>query len=116
MGFSDIAKKALSMTGPMGLLAAKASDKLKEGFQNGQYQNDQQTIKLKSETSPITYLVWALMIGVSVYLHFKCNEDSFDIGVIPAILCPSCYLLFYFGGTKNSCPSEIKKLVMSATV
>lgn len=94
--------KVLKVSGPAGYLASSAMNKIekKEGF-------DEKKSVITEISNLLIYLALAFLSG---YLHYKCHNNSFAIGIIPAILCPSCYLLVFFL-TKSSCPSEIQKLL-----
>jgi hypothetical protein len=108
--FNTIKNVAISVSGPVGHLAAKAGEEItnKENFsQNGKQNSGHKTVIIQQQTEPpvIQYGIYLLMVGIAVYLHYKCN-NGIGAGIFPAIFCPSCYLVIYFV-TSSSCPSAI---------
>jgi hypothetical protein len=121
MDFKSIAKNALSMSGVAGALAVKAVENSKfEEFEgngiaptpppHGRIGSVPQ--KQSSVTSPLNIIILVVFIGIAVFMHIKCHKNDVSWGIIPAILCPSCYLIIFFFD-KKGCPSELEKTCVS---
>lgn len=108
MSFLDIAKKAASMSGIAGAVAVDIANKFstKENFQEG----SNSTESTSQITNPLNIIIFVALACIAVYLHYNCHNKNIGVGIIPAIFCPSCYILIFFL-TKSCCPSEILKLV-----
>ena len=94
MPFSEILKH----TGPFGAIVNKTINK----------QENLSDDKMDPTTTIISFIMQLVFIIFALFLHYKCNNNSFDVGAVFAFCCPLCYLLVYVF-TSGSCPSNLKK-------